>query len=498
MTEEIKDPSPRLSCALTELDTSNLLRTDLGDIDELVDSLRENIERGLPPLIHPVVVDSKMRLLSGSRRLEAHRRLGLTVIDYTVFGVLSEAEQVRIEVDANKQKLFNWKEKCLGIAKYHDFYSTQAALKGESWGVRETSRLLRTASKSNVNRATFIATYIRAGDPDILAAESLEDAYRVLVKRREEELSKQLVKQSAGVPTAQTENKVGQTPRADISDDAFFSEAGTTGFSPGINMPIDLDERPDSGVRTEAAQRVVIPLSTMFRHADAVAHTKTLPAETFDAVITDWPYGIEMSNIQQDGGGKDVSSTAAEHDVDSNLDLQKDITPELFRVLKPNGWFITWTDMSVWGYNVSLLTAAGFKVQRWPLIWHKTSTCQNMAAQFNYTKNYEIAIVARKGNATLLRSQASSVWQGGNDAETRLLGHPFAKPAGLWEWLYNATCLRGALVYDPFVGSGSSVLPAIRMGLRPMGCESNEKHFGTLNVNLMNFYKSLDPNCDFS
>lgn len=440
-----------------------------------------------------------MRLLSGSRRLEAHRRLGLTDIDYTLYGVLDEATRVRIEVDANKQKLFDWKEKCLGIDKYHRFYETQAVLKSESWGVRETGRLLRT-SKTTVNRATFIATYLRACDPDILAAESIEDAYRVLVRRREDELSKQLVAQTKPKnETKTTQVKPTRVEKKDVADADFYSPQGDSGFVPSISTPIDLDERPgavSNGLRNVLG--VEIPLSRMFHHGDAVEITKTLPAESFDAVITDWPYGIDMGNIQQSNGGKDVEATAAEHDVGENMLLQRRIIPELFKVLKPNGWFITWTDITVWQDNYNQLVAAGFKVQRWPLVWHKTSSCQNLSAAQNFTKNYEIAIVARKGNSTLLRPQASSVWSGGSDAETRLMGHPFAKPAGLWEWLYSATCLRGANVYDPFVGCGSSVIPALRLGLRPSGVECNEKHFGTLNVNLMNFYKSLDPTCQFT
>lgn len=480
------------------------LRVDFGDIDSLATDIQEN------GLIQPIVVTSDHRLIAGERRLRAHRKLGLPTIKVVYLEVLDEAHLTILEASENIHRHnFSWQEKVLAIDKVHRTKRTESALRAESWGVRETGRLLRTA-KSSINRATFLATYIRAGDPDILKAETMEDAYRVLLKRREDELSKQLVAQSAtglapGVGPKVSPGTNVPLVRKEVSDDEFFADldraAGTTGFTPSIGSPVDLDERPagdptPSGA--EAVHSVTIPLSQMFVNADAVAYTKTLPAETFDAVITDWPYGIEMSNIQQDGGGKDVSATAAEHDVRENKLLQAQIIPELFRVLKPNGWFITWTDMDVFQENKCALLTAGFKVQRWPLVWLKTSTCQNMSAQYNFTKNYEIAIVARKGNATLLRPQASSVWQGGADAETRLLGHPFAKPAALWEWLYNATCLRGASVYDPFVGSGSSTLPAIRLGLRPHGCEVNATHFGTLNVNLQNFYKSLDPKVQFA
>lgn len=494
----------RLTCSIGELDMSDLLRKDVGDVSDLVDSMRENIAKGLPPLIHPVVVDSKMRLISGSRRVAAHRQLGLTEVDYMCLGTLSDDEVVRLEVSANYQKLFTWQERVLGIAKHHRFYVTRNALEGKSWGLRETADLLRMkgTSKTALGRMLFLAPYLNSNDQDIWKAESVEDAYRVLIKRAEEERSKLLVAQSISQPALPSEQQ--RLPGVDVTDEEFFGAAmraaGTTGFDIGVGSPLDLDERPGSIDAGGNAARPVtnIPLSRMFQRGDAVAVCKTFSEGMFDAVITDWPYGIDMSNIQQDGGGKDVSSTAAEHDVDGNIILQRTIIPEIYRILKPNGWFITWTDMSVWQDNYQHLTNAGFKVQRWPLTWHKTSTCQNMAAQYNFTKNTEIAIVARKGNATLLRPQASSVWTGGNDAETRLLGHPFAKPAGLWEWILNATCQRGALVLDPFVGSGSSALPAIRLGLRPMGIESNEAHFNTLNVNLQNFYKSLDPTCTFS
>jgi len=496
----------RLTCAIAELDTTDLLRKEVGDVSDIVESMRENIEKGLPALIHPVVVDSKMRLISGSRRLAAHKIIGLTTIDYQCIGTLSEDDAVRLEVEANYQKLFTWQERILGIAKHHRFYVTRAALEGKHWGLRESADLLRMkgTSKTALGRMLYLAPYLNANDQEIWKSESVEDAYRVLIKRAEDERAKLLVAQSrTDLPTGPAQTKP-TIPRLDVTDEDFFGATtpGTTGFAIGVGVPVDLDERPgEASVDGQQSQATNVPLSRMFFHGDAVAVCKTFAEGTFDAVITDWPYGIDLGNLNQGNDGhayKDIEGVLAEHTVSGNEDLHAAIIPEIYRILKPNGWFITWTDQMQWQRNYDLAIAAGFKVMRWPLTWHKTSSCMNQLANVNFTKNTEIAIVCRKGNATLIRPQASSVWQGGNDAETRLLGHPFAKPAGLWEWVYNATCQRGALVLDPFVGSGSSVLPAVRLGLRPMGIESNETHFGTLNVNLQNFYKSLDPNCTFS
>jgi len=65
-----------------------------------------------------------------------------------------------------------------------------------------------------------------------------------------------------------------------------------------------------------------------------------LPDASVDHVITDWPFAIDMDNLQQSGGGMDVSEVKQEHDVDRNKALQKKAITQLFRVLKPNGFFI--------------------------------------------------------------------------------------------------------------------------------------------------------------
>ena len=483
---------PTIEIPVDSVIVGDRIRADFGDIEELARSIDDH------GLIQPIVVTSDHRLIAGERRLRAHRFLKRTVIKCVYLEVVDEAHLTILEASENIiRRNFTWQEQVLAIDKVHSAKSVEYALKSESWGVRETGRLLNTA-KSSIQRATYIATFLRANDPEVVNSGGLKEAFAVLLKRREDEVSRALV--ASSIPKGA--GTVVPVVRKEVTDEEFFAEvagsAGSTGFTPGVGSPIDLDERPGmaSGVSGTPVPPS-IPLTEMFYHMDSTAWLRKASPETFDAVITDWPYGINMENIQQSGGGMDVSSTAAEHDVTSNEQLHAAVVPLIYAVLKPNSWFITWTDITQWQRNVDLCTAAGFKVQRWPLVWHKTSVCQNMAAQYNFTKNHEIAIVCRKGNSTLLRPQASSVWSGGNDAESKALGHPFCKPFGLWEWIYSATCVRGSAVLDPFVGCGSSVIPAVRLGLRPVGVEVNATHYASLNVNVQNFYKSLDPTCTF-
>lgn len=489
---------PAFEIPVDSVKVDGRVRTDFGDLEDLARSIDE------VGLVQPIVVTAGThRLVAGERRLRAHRLLKKPTIKAVYIEVLNETHLTMLEATENiVRKDFDWREVVLAIDKVHRLKTVEGYSAGEAWGIRETGRLLNTA-KSSVSRAVLIAKFLHENDPQITAAEGVTEAYQILLRREEDRLARALV--AASVP--KRDSVVSTKPtieRKDIPDEDFFAGQGSTGFTPGIGIPIDLDERPgEVGLdgNTTKVRPISVPLSQMFFHADSVTFCRSVPAETFDAVITDWPYGIDMNMLDQQnphGGMKDIDTVKAEHTVEGNEQLHAAIVPLIYALLRPNGWFITWTDQMQWQRNYDLCVAAGFKVQRWPLTWHKTSVCMNQTAQYNFTKNTEIAIVCRKGAATLLRPQASCVWSGGNDAEAKALGHPFAKPFGLWEWIYNATCVRGARVLDPFVGSGSSVIPAIRMGLRPTGVEVNETHYNSLILNAQNFYKSVDPTCIFS
>lgn len=502
MTQTI---APRITVPISQVKIGERIRTDFGDLDELIQTFKDNEAIGKPRLIHPIVVDADYTLIDGGRRLEAHLQAGYAEIDIAFYEVLDEGIRMRLEVDANKHKRFNWKEQCLAIERYHRFYSTRAALASQDWGMLETGRMLGM-SKSPIHYNLMVASYIRKNDPEICKCDSLKDALLVIADRREKEANKRLVeltmkKMPSGEALLNVDLKTGKP--VDGEDD-FYSAAPAVqdkagiGYTPGIGAPSATDD--ESPGQAPAAQVRVIPLSEMLFKTDCIDWMKTRP-EAVDHIITDIPYGIDMDMLNHNnphGGMKDIDSVRKEHDVEDNIALFRKFFPAAYATLKPSGFLITWMDQMHWNLMYDLATAAGFKVQRWPLTWHKTHTCMNQAANVNFTKNSEVAIVCRKGNATLIRPQASSVWTGSNDIEARLLGHPFVKPAGLWTWLYEAVAPRGSTVLDPFAGVGSSTIPAIRYGLRPVTCEINEDHYNRQVGNVQSCYLSLDPTVKFA
>jgi DNA modification methylase len=493
-------PSP-LDALVVEVPISDIvvgdrIRRDFSHVAELAESIKD------VGLIQPIILTHNYHLIAGESRLRAHKLLGLTSIRAVFRGVLDEAQLTILEATENNvRKDFSWQERCLSVDKVHRLRSTNAALSGESWGVRETGRLLNQ-SKSNIGLATLLAEYLHANDEEVWKAESAADAYRVLINRKLNEANK-LVAASTIPGGGQGTSAVRFVPPAPvvaptIPDDDFFTAGPTSSmFTSGVSAPDADDEVP--GTPTPG---LIVPLSQMLLHGDSISILSDPSAVgAFDHCITDWPYGIDMDYLNANhvhGGMKNLDSVKAEHTVEGNMKLHAAIIPLIFRSLRPGGFFITWTDYMQWQRGYDLAIAAGFAVQRWPLVWHKTSSCMNQTAQYNFTKNHELAMVCRKPSATLVKPQSSSVWTGGNDIEAKALGHPFAKPFGLWNWIYDAVTVRGQHILEPFAGRGSAVIPAIRRGLKVTAIESNSDHHSALVVNISNVYRSLDPAVKFS
>lgn len=71
------------------------IRVDLGDIESLMDSLKEH------GLFHPITVNRNYELISGFRRLESAKRLGWNTIDAKIVDTLNKKELLERELEEN-------------------------------------------------------------------------------------------------------------------------------------------------------------------------------------------------------------------------------------------------------------------------------------------------------------------------------------------------------------------------------------------------------------
>lgn len=491
----ITDNNQRFLYPVAQINDKGRIRQDYGDIDELAESIKTL------GLLQPIVVKLDGTLIAGGRRLRAMRKLGWTDAPVTYFEVADEVTLRVLEVEENvRRKPMSWQERVLAIDDVDKRQSLTKALKSEKWTQQATGELLGMSS-ANVSYAIQLAKLIRIGDKEIMKCEKLWDAIGLLTKRGAEESNKLLAKMTLPAMDIGAARKMLTDANLAGGDDIFTPVASAPSAG-GVQALTDDGEIPGSAVPTEAIE---IPLSRMVILGDSLEVIKQIPNDSIDHTITDWPFGNDMANLQQTNTGMDVSSTAVEHDVATVRKLQLALIPELFRVIKDGGFFASFIDLSMRPDElkhlldvVTVLDNVGFKIQAWPLIWHKTHRCMNQQALINFTKDYEPVIICRKGNANLLTPQATSIYMGATDEGTRALQHPFAKPPKLWQWLYSAVAHKGQLVLDPFAGVGSSTLAAIEYGLQPLAIEINEKFHAACVVNVSEHYRRTLKNVKFT
>ncbi|MCL2293562.1 MAG: ParB N-terminal domain-containing protein [Spirochaetes bacterium] len=73
-------------------------REDIGDLDSLMESMAKFGQ------LHPIILNTKLQLIAGNRRLESAKRLGWQMIDANIIDVKSKADLLEIEIDENMQR----------------------------------------------------------------------------------------------------------------------------------------------------------------------------------------------------------------------------------------------------------------------------------------------------------------------------------------------------------------------------------------------------------
>jgi len=182
----------------------------------------------------------------------------------------------------------------------------------------------------------------------------------------------------------------------------------------------------------------------VLHHADC---NDVLPIKA-DAVVTDPPYGIGKTGFQN-------HHTAGQRN--RNMDAF--------------GWDNETADVSgllslapivvIWGGNYYQLPAS----RGW-LVWHKPDAVPSMS-------NAELAWTNQDRNTRLISWSIAAT----NSERT---GHPTQKPVRVMAWtLEEMNVPMGATVIDPYMGSGSTGVACIRLGINFIGIEKDPHYFQT-------------------
>lgn len=73
------------------------------------------------------------------------------------------------------------------------------------------------------------------------------------------------------------------------------------------------------------------------------------------------------------------------------------------------------------------------------------------------------------------------------------VGHRNQKPLDLMRYLVRSVTPSGGTVLDPFMGSGSTGIAALSLGMQFIGCESDPTHFEVACKRIAAFYEGAAP-----
>jgi site-specific DNA-methyltransferase (adenine-specific) len=183
-----------------------------------------------------------------------------------------------------------------------------------------------------------------------------------------------------------------------------------------------------------------------------------------DLIVTDPPYGMNFrSNHRAERYGN--------IHWDDNLDWVNDFCAEANRVLKGNSHLYMFCSF----HNVDIFKQAlerYFTIKN-ILIWEKNNTSMG-DLKGDYAPKYEMILFATKGRRLL---------NGGRDpnivkfARTGNKLHPTQKPVELISYLVNKSSKENDIVYDPFMGSGTTAEAAYDNKRNYIGSEIDETYY---------------------
>jgi site-specific DNA-methyltransferase (adenine-specific) len=200
---------------------------------------------------------------------------------------------------------------------------------------------------------------------------------------------------------------------------------------------------------------------------DSLELIESLASYSVDAILTDPPYGI---NTKSDGSRK--------------LNPWTDLCNASFWYahwfkycrlkIKPAGCL--WTCLN-WRSLVTFQKASCDV--RWPIeslmVWDKG--CMGAGGIRGLRPSYElVALFAGQDFAIANRGLVDI--QRFKSASHKPTGHPAEKPLALFEFLVaHSTSCSSALIVDPFMGSGTTGVAAVKAGHRFIGCEIDPVYF---------------------
>jgi len=210
---------------------------------------------------------------------------------------------------------------------------------------------------------------------------------------------------------------------------------------------------------------------------DCMDFMATIPDNSVDLIVTDPPYKVTSRGSAGNSGGMLQKKINRSGQVFKHNNMKMaDYMPELYRILKEGSHFYIMTNHVNLHEMITVAKETGFHFTK-SLIWMKNNKIMGQA----YMGQFEYILFLRKGKFKKINNCGTSdiiaVDNNKTKGEDGKNIHDTEKPVELMKVLIENSSDKNDIIFDPFMGVGSTVLAAIESGRRGIGVELDEEYY---------------------
>lgn len=214
---------------------------------------------------------------------------------------------------------------------------------------------------------------------------------------------------------------------------------------------------------------------------DCLGVMKQMPQESVDLVLTDPPYGISYESNRY----KDKNPFGS---IDGDDEINTEWLDNAENILKRDSGMFIFTREDVYPeWKMKIGWEFTFKRM---LVWVKNNHSMG-DLEGNFASQKELIIYTTKGSPRIRGKRPKDVLRY-DRVPPSALKHPTQKPTGLIEFLIRKLTDEGDIIFDPFLGSGTTLKACRNTDRIGLGCEINPEYESIIEKRSLNNVKRID------
>ena len=224
---------------------------------------------------------------------------------------------------------------------------------------------------------------------------------------------------------------------------------------------------------------------------DVLELMKTMSDESIDLIVTDPPYKVTARGNAGNSGGMMQDKLSMQGKIFKHNDIKpSEYIPEFYRLLKDGSHCYIMTNHVNLHEMLNVAKESGFHFIK-SLVWNKGN---KIMGQY-YMSQFEYILFFRKGRGKKINkcgtadileipNKKTKGEDGKNIRDTE-------KPVELMKVLIENSSNINEVVFEPFMGVGSTIMACIELDRKYIGCEIDEKYYDIAKNRIENTINSV-------